>query len=123
MSYKWQCYQCAPDSGYRFSHLVGTIFENANKPLRQQWFKVLHLMTTSKKGISSVQIQRQMGFGSYETALNMTHKIRAAMIEPQEKLGDIVEADETYFFGKEKNRHWKKRRHGTTGRKRPAKRR
>src|SRR5690242_20593748 len=37
MPYKWQCYQCAPDRGYRFSHIAGTIFENTNKPLRQ-WF-------------------------------------------------------------------------------------
>ena len=49
--------------GYRFSVIAGTIFENTNKPLRD-WFKVVHLMTTSKKGISALQIQRQMGFGS-----------------------------------------------------------
>jgi transposase-like protein len=103
----WQCEKCAPD-GYRFSVIAGTIFENTNKPLRQ-WFKVVHLMTTSKKGISSLQIQRQMGFGSYETALNMTHKIRAAMIEPEQKLGGIVEVDETYIGGKDSNRHWDKR--------------
>jgi len=109
MPFKWQCYQCAPDQGYRFSHIAGTIFENTNKPLRQ-WFKVVHLMTTSKKGISSLQIQRQIGFGSYETALNMTHKIRAAMIQPQEKLGGIVEMDETYVGGKNINRHWDKKK-------------
>jgi hypothetical protein len=114
MPFKWQCYQCAPDQGYRFSHLAGTIFENTNKPLRQ-WFKVVHLMTTSKKGISSLQIQRQMGFGSYETALNMTHKIRTAMIQPQEKLGGIVEVDETWVGGKDHNRHWNKRHHGKGG--------
>jgi len=104
----WQCEKCAPD-GYRFSVIAGTIFENTNKPLRQ-WFKVVHLMTTSKKGISSLQIQRQLGFGSYETALNMTHKIRAAMMQPQEKLGGIVEVDEAYIGGDDKNRHWDKKK-------------
>ncbi len=110
MPFKWQCYACAPDQGYRFSHIAGTIFENTNKPLRQ-WFKVVHLMTTSKKGISSLQIQRQMGFGSYETALNMTHKIRAARIQPEQKLGGIVEVDETFVGGKDQNKHWDKRTH------------
>jgi transposase-like protein len=104
----WQCEKCATD-GYRFSVIAGTIFENTNKPLRQ-WFKVVHLMTTSKKGISALQIQRQMGFGSYETAHSMCHKIRAAMIEPQEKLGGIVEVDETYVGGKDTNRHWNKKK-------------
>jgi hypothetical protein len=65
-------------------------------------------MTTSKKGISSLQIKRQMGFGSYETALNMTRKIRAAMIEPEQKLGGIVEVDD--IGGKDKNRHWDKKK-------------
>lgn len=106
MPFKWQCYQCAPDQGYRFSHIAGTIFENTNKPLRQ-WFKVTHLMLCSKKGISALQIQRQMGFGSYETAHSMCHKIRAALIEPETKLGGIVEADETYVGGKAFNKHGK----------------
>jgi hypothetical protein len=114
MPFKWQCYQCAPDSGYRFSHLTGTIFENTNKPLRQ-WFKVVHLMTVGKKGISALQVQRYMGFGSYETAHSMCHKIRAAMIQPQEKLGGIVEVDETWVGGKDHNRHWVKRHHGMGG--------
>ena len=89
--------------------IAGTIFENTNKPLRE-WFKVVHLMTTSKKGISALQIQRQMGFGSYGTAHSMCHKIRAAMMQPQEKLGGIVEVDETYVGGDDKNRHWDKKK-------------
>ena len=112
----WQCKKCAPggSKGYRFSLIAGTIFENTNKPLRD-WFKVVHLMTTSKKGISALQIQRQMGFGSYKTAHGMCHKIRAAMMQPQEKLGGIVEVDETYVGGKDKNRHWDKK-NGTAAR-------
>jgi transposase-like protein len=111
MKFKWQCYECAPNSGYRFSHLAGTIFENTNKPLRQ-WFKVTHLMLTSKKGISALQIQRMMGFGSYSTAHAMCHKIRSALVEPEKKLGGIVEVDETWIGGKDKNKHWDKRGRG-----------
>src|SRR4051812_22021464 len=41
MPFKWQCYVCVPGSGYRFSVIAGTIFENTNKPLRD-WFRVTH---------------------------------------------------------------------------------
>jgi len=106
-SFHWQCRECAED-GYRFSCIAGTIFENTNKPLRD-WFKVTHLMLTSKKGMSALQIMRYMGFGSYKTAWGMCHKIRAALVEPETKLGGIVEIDETWVGGKDKNRHWDKR--------------
>ena len=95
----WQCEKCAPD-GYRFSHIAGTIFENTNKPLRD-WYRVAHLMLTSTKGISAMQIFRYMGFGSYKTAWEMRHKIRTALIEDVEKLGGIVEVDETHVGGKD----------------------
>jgi hypothetical protein len=115
-SYKpfhWQCRACAPQ-GYRFSCLSGTIFENTKKPLRD-WYRVAHLMLASKKGMSALQIQRMMGFGSYETAHSMCHKIRAALIAPEQKLGGIVEVDETWIGGKDANRHWHKKHHGKTG--------
>jgi transposase-like protein len=57
----WQCEKCTPD-GYRFSILVGTIFENTNKPLRD-WFRVAHLMLTSKKGMSAVRTRNSRANG------------------------------------------------------------
>jgi transposase-like protein len=114
-AYHWQCSKCAAAGGYRFSVLVGTIFENTNKPLRE-WFKVIHMMLTSKKGISALQVQRVMGFGSYETALYMCNRIRAGLSEHKpDKLAGVVEVDETYIGGKDKNKHWDKRSGGTGG--------
>jgi transposase-like protein len=113
MKFKWQCYTCT-DENYRFSHLTGTIFENTNKPLKD-WYRVAHLMLVSKKGMSALQVFRHMGFGSYKTAWLMCHKIRTAMVEDIKQLGGIVEVDETYVDGSDKNRPWDKKS-GTRGR-------
>src|SRR2546428_1269726 len=75
--WNWQCKQCTKQ-GYRFSPLVGTIFENTNIALRT-WFQVVYLMCQSKKGISALQIHRTIGTGSYRSAWYMCHRIRAAM--------------------------------------------
>lgn len=111
--FHWQCQNCTP-KGYRFSVLVGTIFENTNVALRQ-WFKVIYLMLTSKKGISALQVHRMIGTGSYRTAWYMCHRVRAGMAdEGFQKLLGIVEIDETFVGGKAKNRH-KDRRGGGGG--------
>jgi predicted RNA-binding Zn-ribbon protein involved in translation (DUF1610 family) len=110
--FNWLCRGCS-DQGYRFSVTVGTIFENSNVGLRI-WFKVIRLMLVSKKGIAALQIHRMMGFGSYDTAHYMCHRIRAGLVDPVfRQLMGIVEVDETYVGGSNRNRHADKKTPGT----------
>jgi transposase-like protein len=113
----WQCMKCGPKprSPYRFALTTGTIFEESKKPLIT-WFKVLHLMVTSKKGMSALQIHRLLGTGSYQTAWYMCMRLRAGMKDPEfRQLMGIVEVDETFIGGLNKNRHFKDRKKGTGG--------
>jgi transposase-like protein len=115
-AWHWQCHQCSK-KGYRFSLITGTVFENTKYPLKT-WFTVGFLMLHSKKGMSALQIKRTVfhNKASYETVWYMCTRIRAAMNNEEFKeLMGIVEVDETYVGGKNRNRHRNKRVPGTGG--------
>jgi transposase-like protein len=85
--------------GKQHSLLAGTIFEQTKTGLAR-WFLAIYLVTSSKGGISAMELKRQMGFGSYQTAWTWLHKIRKAMVRPERTpLSARVEADETYVGG------------------------
>ncbi len=91
----YKCYQCRKP----FRATVGTVFESSHIPLRL-WLQAIHLMASSKKGISSNQLHRILGV-TLKTAWFISHRIREAMrvigFEPMGGAGETIEADETYF--------------------------
>ncbi|MFP4271163.1 MAG: IS1595 family transposase [Alphaproteobacteria bacterium] len=92
-----ECRAC----GRQHSILAGTIFEQTKTGLAR-WFLAIYLVTSSKGGISALELQRQMGFASYGTAWTWLHKIRRAMVDPDRRqLEGDVEADETLIGGRQ----------------------
>lgn len=85
----------------QFTVTVGTVMHRSKIGL-DKWVLAFHLMCSSKKGISALQLQRNLGLGSYKTAWHMAHRIRLAMKEDplSSKLNGTVETDETYVGGK-----------------------
>jgi len=98
-----KCYECYKP----FTVKIGTIFEDSHAPLRL-WLQAIYLMCSSKKGISTRQLQRTLGVGM-KTAWHMGHRIRFAMAPaanagPLGGAGKTVEADETYLAKSPKTR-------------------
>jgi len=83
-----------------FTVTIGTVFEDSKIPLRK-WLIAWYLICSSKKGISSLQLQRLLELGSYRTALFMAHRIRHALKDDGMggKLSGTVEADEVFIGG------------------------
>lgn len=90
-----QCRTCR----YQASPTAGTIFHKSRTPLRT-WLLAIFFVARHKKGISALQLQRDTGLGSYQTAWTMLHKIRSALAHrPASRLTGLVEADEAYVGG------------------------
>jgi transposase-like protein len=93
----WKCYE--KECRKQFTVRVGTVFESAHIPLHKM-LQAVHLMASSKKGISAHQLHRILEI-QYKSAWFLAHRIREAMrdfgFDPVGGEGDIVEADETYI--------------------------
>ncbi len=91
---RYRCDKCKKD----FTIKTGTLFGESKIPL-QKWFIAIYLLTTSKKGISSISLSEQVGV-SQKTAWFMDMRIREALKQGKGKLLGVVEVDETYLGGK-----------------------
>jgi len=93
-NHQWECSECKFRTGLR----SGTFMEHAKFPFLK-WYRVMILMSFAKKGLSSLEIKRQIGQTRYESTWSMVHEIRRAMsnVNQQEKLKGSIEFDEGYF--------------------------
>lgn len=87
----YECAGCAKQT----SVTAGTVLHRSHLPLTT-WFWAAYLMATHSNGISALQLQAQLGIGSYKTAWLLARKLRRAMVDPaRSPLAGLVEVDET----------------------------
>ncbi len=92
---RFECRQC----GHQTSVTAGTILHKTRKPLRM-WFRAIWEMSVRKNGISAKELQRILGFGSYETAWTWLHKLRrCSRHQGRAPLDEDVVVDESYVGG------------------------
>ena len=103
------------DCKERFTVKVGTMFHGSPIPLRK-WFIAIYIFSSHKKGISSLQLHRDLGV-TQKTAWFMLNRIRDTFgYSSSEKLTGTTQADETFIGGKNKNRHANKKVKESQGR-------
>jgi transposase-like protein len=91
---RWQCASCR----HQVSLTAGTILHNTKTPLTV-WFWAAYLMTTDKRGVSALLLQRQLALSRYETVWMLLHKFRAMVNLAREPLHGEVQVDETWWAG------------------------
>jgi transposase-like protein len=91
---RYRCHSCRQD----FTIKTNTLFGESKLPL-QKWFIAIYLLTTRTKGISSIQLAKDVGV-SQKTGWFIDHRIREALKQNNGKLFGTVEVDETYTGGK-----------------------